>query len=446
MNRPTIVVFILGLLFCTSGCCDKGKNRLDIALEGPWILHQTQLDDGHGNKIPVLVAIAPVDATAEDQPGMSIDPLHHHSPQLSTGDGFYIKEKYLKNARIFCVFFGTQCAPKGPDSLMNDSYPESKLLRLNHTGQGTWDWVTRTYGNNGVALILPMPDSFSDDGVWHIRFPGKGEMDGQRSIGIHLHYSHGPTDFTLRACNTTPPTPPTIADCNNKVAGAHDSEPTQLTNSGTLRIQMRAPDNTDPCDPHARYAWTEAFALLGSEFDSGYGKIDLAERIDANGVVEWGSDDYRCTSGGMKAMSGENPSLASNKVDKDPNSVDNDPYNTLSGKIQTLITQLETSDKDPAHKEGWASLEALKSELSTLNPSFPRISQLMLVGALSNSSTDLIRSLQVQAKATARMKSLSNGETLPETLDAVLAGLVLLDNDPDTKNGADCRAAVVSAQ
>src|SRR5271157_1681167 len=193
MNRLMIFACILLLLCGATGCCKKGSNRLDIALEGPWILYEDSQFDDHGKKVPALIAIAPIGATVESlKPD---DYAHHHSPQLSTGDGFYIQKPFLKKAHIFCLTFDGKCAPEGPESLSSDSYPPSRLLKLTRiSGSGAWDWVTAS--KMQAVLILPMPDSFSNDGTWNMRFGPKG--DETHSIGLHLHYANGPEKFSLQ--------------------------------------------------------------------------------------------------------------------------------------------------------------------------------------------------------------------------------------------------------
>src|SRR5262245_24603146 len=110
MKRYAAVICLILGLCCTIGCCKKGTNRLDVVLEGPWIVYQYTQFDSQGTKVPVLVAIAPISATSHPMaPG---DIFHHHSPQLSTGDGFYIKPDYLKKAHIFCLLFDDKCAPE----------------------------------------------------------------------------------------------------------------------------------------------------------------------------------------------------------------------------------------------------------------------------------------------------------------------------------------------
>lgn len=444
MSRLAIFVLFLGLIFSTTSCCDKGANRVDIALDGPWIIYQTHLDDGHGNKKPVLIAIAPMNATEEEQQGVAINRLHHHSPQLSTGDGFYIKESNLTTTRIFCVSFGPQCVPDGPDHLNNDSYPQSNLLQLHYSGKGSWDWASSIFQNDGMALILPMPDSFSNDGVWHIRFLGQKETDGLRSIGLQLHYLHGAANFTVNPCKVTPPTqstpavPPVLSDCHDDPSGQNPPQLKTLTNTGTLRIQMRAPDETDNCDRHARFGWEQTFKILGDDFGSGYKEIDPAEMVRSDGTIKWAGEDPSCAlQGDMKMM----------PVAQRLQPTTAETFVNLGNVIDNLISTYcsDSANKAACGEKELQPLKDLRQELKTLNPFFPRISQMMRVGTLSNSSMALVTSFQTQAKATARLKFRNEEESLPD-VDLILAALRHFVDDPDTKNGADCRAAVVSAQ
>src|ERR1700685_3802073 len=87
-TRAMVATCLAGILCCASGC-KEAKNRLDIILEGPWILYQDKQFNDNGGKFPVLVAIAPAMGAitgADDQ-------VHYHVPQITTGDGYFI----LKN-------------------------------------------------------------------------------------------------------------------------------------------------------------------------------------------------------------------------------------------------------------------------------------------------------------------------------------------------------------
>ena len=129
MNRTAIVVCLAASLCCTLGCCDKGKNRLDVTLEGPWILYQdTQFDSDRG-RVSVLIAIAPTGAVAEKMAKGDSD--HHHLPQLSTGDGYYIPKP-----DIYCLTFDDTRALKGRDVLTTDHYPDTSLLTVPYHGAG----------------------------------------------------------------------------------------------------------------------------------------------------------------------------------------------------------------------------------------------------------------------------------------------------------------------
>jgi hypothetical protein len=427
MNRLMIATCLAALLCCATGCCDKGKNRLDITLEGPWILFQDTQFDNNGEKIPVLIAIAPINATTDQL--ASNDYIHHHSPQLSTGDGFYLSKAYLNEAHIYCLAFNDRCAPKGSQALSRDPYyPSSRLLTLSQArGSGTWDWINAS--KKQAALILPMPDSYSNDGVWNVRFSSNG--DEPHSIGLHLHYAHGPNTFVLQSCDDNQR--PSVSACKKPVADA-------LTNNGTLRIQMRAPDNEDVCDWHVRNAWEETVKILGPSFGDDHAHIEPAQKLNPDGTGVYGIvpctksdphshypyDELANSPGALHVQPQQSEVQYSNQLLTDVF------LHNFDASIQTIIEQakLQTSPERTA-------LEALKSETTSLNPRFPRISQMRLISGLVRDSSDLIDRLEGQ---------FGNNRVLLDAIkDVKEKGKSIRDN-PDTKNGADCRAPVVLVQ
>ena len=221
MNRLLICVCLVLSVCHLAGCCRAGNNHLDIILEGPWILYQDNQFDSQGKKIPVLVAIAPLAATVTSLNPQ--DKLHHHSPQMSTGDGFYVAKDFMKANHIFCVTFDSRCARPGPAALTTDGYPGSHLLTLPLSGAaGSWDWVAAS--TNQLALILPMPDSYSNDGLWHMHFTSSA--DEIHSIGLHLHYSDGPQKVALLGCSQNPA--PAVGTCDKSILDSNQSDASAL--------------------------------------------------------------------------------------------------------------------------------------------------------------------------------------------------------------------------
>ena len=441
MKLCTAVICLAVGLCCTIGCCKRGSNRLDVILEGPWIIYQDTQFGSNGAKVPVLVAIAPISATS--QVISSGDYFHHHSPQLSTGDGFYIKRDYLKKARIFCLFFDDKCAPETTQTPATDMYPQSRLLALTPKGgPKNWEWVKAVRGSGvlAAALILPMPDSISNDGVWNMRFNSKG--DEKHNIGVQLHYTNGPKNLILRSCDES--AQPSIATCNNPVADAGQAEPSKLENTGTLRLQMRAPDNTDACDWHVRYAWDQTWKLLGTDFPSDYANIEPAASIDANGVGTYiscdksnpikGNPSIKYPRDEMPVPSAHAQGVVSSSAPLGAEMLYTDFLNQFNTDIKEILDSIEDKDKsDPDLKY----FVTLKTEVSSLNPNFPRISQLTLIGKLLDSSQGFVDRLKKEHSADkALMGELKEFEDRAKTIKA----------DADTKNGGDCRAAITAVQ
>lgn len=439
MKQYTAVICLALGLSCTIGCCNKGSNRLDVVLEGPWIVYQDTQFDSRGAKIPVLVAIAPISATSQAM--VSGDYFHHHSPQLSTGDGFYIKQDYLKRARIFCLFFDDKCAPGTVKIPATDMYPESQALHLTPKGgQKTWDWVKAVRGSGvlAAALILPMPDSISNDGVWVMRFNSKD--DEKHSIGLQLHYNNGPKNLMLRACDES--AQPGVATCNNPIADRGQAEPSKLENTGTLRLQMRAPDNTDACDWHVRYAWDQTWKLLGTDFPSDYANIEPAASIDSDGKATYISCDKNSPIKGnpsikypkdqMPDSSGHMEGALSTSAQFSSEMLYTDFLNQFNTDIKAILDSIEEKHKNDPDLKYFVTL---KSEVGSLNPNFPRISQLVLIGKLLDSSQGLIDRLR---------KEHPTDKVLMDELKEFEDRAKFVKEDADTKNGGDCRAAIVA--
>jgi hypothetical protein len=426
MNRTIIFASMLLSLYGAIGCCDKGSNRLDISLDGPWILYQDMEFNEYGKNVAVLVAIAPISATVESLQGN--DYKHHHSPQLSTGDGYYISNAFLQKAHIYCLTLDSRCARKGPRSLNSDSYPPDHLLKVQRkNATGTWDW--RTASRNQAALILPMPDSFSNDGTWNMRFSPDG--DEIHSIGLHLHYANGARELALQSCSDSEK--PTVATCNTPVDGS------SLTNTGTLRIQMRAPDNDDPCDWHVRNAWEEMFKILSPSISNNYPHIEPAQRINPDGTGKYGlkpcpeddphnhdpKDNGRATPGKGTTRIAETSQLSPDLP------LTQEFLKQFSENIAAILTVKHEDSSE------WRSLELLQKESQTLNPNLPRISQVSLMVDLGRSSANLIDRLSAEH---------ARDDHLISVLNSFKIERKNFQDNANTKNGGDCRAPVVMVE
>jgi hypothetical protein len=402
--------------------------------------------DGSGSKVPVLVAISPNKSIDYKDTGHDIgykSDLYHHRPaQITTGDGYYIV-----TPKTYCLTFDGKCAPKSTSRLKSDGYPQPSLLALNShdpkEGPREWDWSTVVTEHSNTVLILPMPDSFSSDGVWSARFGSKfspkGENyrdDGPHSIGLQLHYVHGPANVSLLSCEGKGK--PSVATCNGTPS---DIPRTQLGNSGTVRISMRAPDNSDACDNHVRAAYQEMFSLLNREFNSDKAVIEPAQGMQVDGT--WIYEDH----GSYHCLEKEDPQNPSNARLSAP---------TLPSGISLLLTQIDkivtAFNSLPQDLQNQLLFPEIKQARAGLDPDFPRISQMVRINELvrlsENETNDI---LAAQTKVRINQKNLAQNAVLAQALtETDIRNLrILLDaqqvvaHAPPVKSGNDCKAMVI---
>jgi hypothetical protein len=464
MNRLLISASLVLFACSMTGCRHKPKNRLDIALEGPWVLYQETRFESNGKHVTVLVAIAPNGAIDYKDVGSVVqytsDGLHHRPPQISTGDGYYVM-----NPDIYCLTFDDQCAPEGRTALNFGGYPESMVLTMNShdpTGPPTaWDWVSAVNGLSDTVLILPMPDSVSNDGVWSMRFSKKFDPNGigygdphPQSIGLMLHYSHGPKTFGLRSCEGKP----SVANCYAAPKDRDTKMPlalktTELKNSGTLRISMKAPSNEDACDRHVRMAYPEMLKLLNNNFNADKAVVEPAQgtRSDGSPVFEGGGGGNYCFTKDPQGQPNPLGAAASEHMPDIP---------ILIGQIDDV---LKAFDGIPKALRDSLLFPEIKSARDGLDPNFPRISQIERIGALVRLSTAQIdvlleeREKKKGAKVALHAPEPAQAGLAPnagistflltgpdyDSLKTLQAAEKPAADAPPTKNGNDCKAAIM---
>jgi hypothetical protein len=229
------------LLLCATLACFSeaafAAYRFDISIEGPWILYELKQFDGTNS---MLVAIAP------NIPG-------HNFPVFTTGDGASMP------TGIFCVaFVGTgytgTCSTNGKAYPAPGSYPSFQPLPVKVFGSTVpWDNVS----SSATALILPMPDSISSDGIdpsitLRNSFSLPTGTQTPSLIGVQLHYDQGPPQFNLLKCGVPASAIPNQTNCSSLPKPILTQD-----NSGTLRIAVKAMEHSpadDPCDYHVRIA------------------------------------------------------------------------------------------------------------------------------------------------------------------------------------------------
>jgi hypothetical protein len=411
-----------------------GQNQLDIALEGPWILFTDKMDGKD-----VLVAVAPVNATAHEP----VDPHshYHHAPQMSSGNGFY-----LPSHGVFCLAFDKQCAPSAGSSPLKPGKDYTPLPILPLKGNAAnMQWVS--YGGNNDVVILPMPDFYHADGAWPIQFHREHKVKVSVSpleyaIGLILHYSKAQSPLRLYACVPRPQVPVSVADCPNE---AHDDlrHLIEVTNTGTLRLQMRAPDTTDDCDHHVRYAFHQMLMLLDPNYADqqhaaypDYRYIEPAQGMDSyRGVFETDeSDECFMKDPDDQDDHADDQSMKSQSdlpVNEDP-SKQSSPFSGILNAIESQYWQpLSTDDKVNKNQMFIAAQKDFKAALK-LRASL-RITDVRKMGALAARSADQIHSLSVELQTDLVSKTIAKDDS----------NRIHRLEKLDTKNGADCRAAQI---
>jgi hypothetical protein len=461
-SRLMITTCFAALLCCTGLGCSK--NRLDITLEGPWVLYQDHQFDKNGHKVSVLIAIAPASVhtpsvNATDPP----DELHHDPPRISTGDGYPITVP-----GIYCLTFDGECARKGPSELRHDGYSAPVLLTAKFPppsdGSTIWDWSSASNGH--TAVILPMPDSYSNGGVWFMHFArvfGQGYADvsgPEHSIGLRLHYDKGPNTFNILRCDGKP----TVANCNKNPT---DVPHTELDNIGTLSISMKAPATMDGCDKHVRYAYPQMLKLIDSR-DLLLGKNvnqDIAY-IDTAAGPPSSSNEYdpRCLS---NTEDPQNPQYvggtpAGSRLAIGMDSMTSQTCTQRAGRPQSLGSEIDCTVNELAGlpyndvKDLAADIAAASKDM---DPYFPRISQLSRVEQLLTGSQALLEALDTASKTESEKKgahvktnataSARRSETASTDSSPLQRARVdvnrLVDTNP-IKNGNDCLSPAVVVQ
>jgi hypothetical protein len=148
-------------------------------------------------------------------------------------------------------------------------------------------------------VILPMPDFYHSDGTWPMRFHSDHTLNVSvdpvnYTVGLILHYSEATARLRLYSCTPKSQTAISVTDCPNEAQDGQNHL-IEVTNTGTLRLQMRAPDTTDDCDHHVRYAFHQMLKLLDPNYTDypKYRYIEPAQGMNINdsGVFETSGDD-----------------------------------------------------------------------------------------------------------------------------------------------------------
>jgi hypothetical protein len=397
--------------------------QLDILLDGPWIYQvDTKFHPGGHVNMPVLIAMAPY------VPG-------HTGPTFTTGDGLD-----LSNTKgVFCVEFGNLgCAvstSKATD-LLSVTYPSLRLLSLKSkapSGGNSWPWYLyasdASRAGKSWYIILPIPDSASNDGVEGFTF---GSTFGNypnppvpQNIGTVLHYKDGKTSVNLYQCIAS-------GGAYSDGCTTKKMQGTQ-PNTGTLRISFTAPDDKPPynvpyCDYHIRDAYHQSILFLdearldlGKNTNQMYGYVDLPP-------------------------AGYDPSLCYPCDSQNPNGLGTCAYmQMMSPDTMDVRTQLADIVEAIGQKKEREELQytELKSISDKLNGQLPQRSQLLSIQRLLHLSKQGIENLYLQECEVQRRARTE--ESAGPSQDILV--LRKMEDDLDinilqaASGGKDCRAA-----
>jgi hypothetical protein len=397
-----------------------------------------------------------------DQP----DATHFHFLQVGDGDGYYVN-----TTGLYCLMFGTssgsQCAPAGGGAFAPSAgYPNSVgLLQLHFTHNMSgkaWSWAS--VANSTTVLILPMPSSYSNASFWDMRFSDHFDGTGlsykpaggtdAHSTGIVLHYSttNPVSYFDLNVCDFANPDK---QHCTNPASFPNH---TNISNVGTLSILMKSPAAADGCDFHVRATYSSVTALLDMSANKNFSYIEPAIDIDSNGqpVFEGGSVPTTCL--------GQDPQKPGSVPSSSPGSMLHGDVNVVANLLDGLIHLIDDSTVIPPDEKAQlipADLRTASEDLDR-DRKFPRISELDLIAALTQSSSDKAEALSIGLTTQiqqARLAEVNRGAAAVPVLDKEIANytrllalyhaiqaldLQIVAADP-TKGAKDCLAAIVQA-
>ncbi len=405
------VTLLVGLLFAGPSFAQL---KLDVVIEGPWLFYVEPAFPTPTGTAPVLVAIAP-------------KVLGHHPLFFSAGDGAQVP------GGVYCVAFDGACRPNSITKLDKDGY--AAPIPVPVTKPVGWSWTG--YTGDTYVLVLPMPDSYSSDGLYTMTFqssfpssmvPSTTTSNGPQSIGIVLHYMSGPQRIGLLTCTGTP----SVTTCSR---GSVTDEP----NSGTLQIKIKSkedPANPDSCDYHVHRAYHETLKLLDPLMQYNQYRAYV-------GVPTYNSC-AKCDPQQDKVPS-ECTALAMTV------SMANDPADSvmpIQPTLKAIVALLQKIDVDAGTRE--KLLLDLPDQSNRLNGKFPRLSELRRLKetlALSQVTADkILIELKDKVRADAA-KSWSAGRDLQA---AIISEQNLIDAaDRWTAlsiSGKDCRAPALLIQ
>lgn len=278
MNTRHFLGFFAVLLL---GLPSLAQSSLDITVRGPWIFYADTSKRIFDRPVLVLMAPAPHHPKNHSWP--------HMPPVISNGEGYVLDDGDSwppKKSQIFCLLFDGKCAMQA-GAFADGAHPLINPLSFSVSG---WKWVSVSRDYFAPTLILPLPDSLSADNAWPMRFAKSFDVAGKQyrydmlhSTGVVFHYTAGPTVLGLLGCPNIEPSSPGTYACNDSTIKI--DHVTLYNKTGTLQIEMKAPDNNWSCDPHVRSIYPMMLDLVDpTAHQSDYSYIDPAYDFNQDGT------------------------------------------------------------------------------------------------------------------------------------------------------------------
>lgn len=454
-NRFLLIAVVCAL---SAGVRCVGQNPLEIDVQGPWVVYE----DDHwfnvsGKSTPVLVLMAP------DVMHSAIDEYNHQLPSFTGGDGTWL------NPGIHCVHFVDADVSQGCAPARYNAAASGRDNMLHIKAPANWAWYDPTNPENAgrTYLILPLPDDYINDGVWLMKTGathdphGAGYTEHLVSIGVYLHYS-SISGKRLQLLGCAAPTAPASAFDGNDCKTPEYS----LVNRGSIRIDMKGPINNDACDFHVRYAYprmlkmtdysalypagstnlnkyvawvdpAEAFSESGGAYDGDNGTPLLCDTDDPqNRYAQLEAltppSGARASHGAVPHMSKRTARHAARQIIASKSALLDD-INTILNDISKVHPSGNACDRNQPDPYLGCSFRDLRDRLKSR------------VGAPTYSDVELLNTLLKYSVAANKV----SGGKLKTQQSTALTTLMnfessLTDSFP-TKNGNDCRAAIMLA-
>ena len=445
MKVKLLILACLLALFENTACTGSKEKQFDISLEGPWILYV----DHDLASWPVLVAIAPN--------SQSVGYWQHQPTTVSAGDGYLLADftepLHQPLGHAYCLTLDDECARKGPDTLKSSHYPDVEPLQVSMPS-GHQQWINAVKGQlHATALILPMPDSYSSDGVWPAHFAAKWDPDPknygkseQHSIGVQLHYKKGPAHFNLRLCDSFD-----VTNCG-PLKGTNSNN-TFVVNSGTIRIAMKAPLSTNVCDPHVRRIYPQMMQIVGATANQDKAVIDPAHGVQTDGISGRFDDDfpqgwtYPCLAHDAQSPNCDKTvSGTVTRCDDPPPQFPVPAVLTYGEWLETVRDLRDTISSLGQDKQSQHKLAPIAAAVTDEYLKYPRISKLDLLHDSIQPLIDASYSTFELNIAKKRDSHRVPAEAPNDGLDKAADYIQRLHDNSLTKSGNDCKAMVMLAE